>query len=451
MSISFEIWTIWSLWEMIFNAIEVWLVYRFFMHTLTREENHKLRPAIGGICLFAYITIMNNVSGIDGKFMTILSYCGTLVYALSMFKESMAQKLFVGILPIIVVIYSDLLTFALSITLDIFSPDRAWEPTYERFLMNIIYIIFTVLFYILANIFYQSFQQIARQSMVLTVCIAVLEILSILVVNFLIAIGTELTALDADTKRLKIYIIFIGIVFLIIYSSCIFFFKAWNVAFVKNQENKMQNQYRVLKEEYYDNIQKSLEKLEYFRHDIMKHFQILSILMDSDKKEKAQEYLATIHSQYSQQLEVSNYTNDDVLNAVLSNKKSVAEKNGISIRISAEKIKKFPLSSYELCSLFDNLLDNAIEACQKVDTERFVDLFISLADGQICIIVKNSYSGDLLIKDKTFITTKKDKLNHGMGLRIINNIVSGVDGTCKTEFDKTRAIFTVTVSIPMSN
>lgn len=450
MSISFKIWTIWSFGEMVFNAIEIWFVYRFFMQTLIKAKDYVRKPIIGAICLFLYITVLNNVQGLDGKFMTLLSYLGTFSYAIVAFNADMAKKIFVSTLPITVVVWSDFLTFSVSIILDIFSPTRAWNSTYDRFIMNLIYLSFMMVLYLVVSRFYQSYQRIMNQSVVLTIFIAMLGVLSILVVNFLIMIGAELISFNADTRRLKIYVIFIGVAFLAIYSSCIFFFKRINDLLIKNKEAEMQNQYRSLKEEYYDNIQNSLRNLECFRHDVMKHFQILSILVAHDKKEEAQAYLSDLHSHYSQHLEIANYTNDDVLNAILSNKKSEAKNNNIMIRITAEKIVKFPISSYELCSLFDNLLDNAIEACQKVETGRFIDVFISLIDQQMRIIIKNSYNGELLIEDKTFLTTKKDKLNHGMGVQIIKKIVSNAGGECKMEKDESESIFIVTILIPIS-
>lgn len=451
MSISFETLTIWSFWETVFNMIEIWLVYKFFIQTLADKKEHTVRPAIGAICLFLYISVLNNLHGIDGKTMTMMSYFGTLSYALAAFKKNFAQKVFVGLLPIVVVICSDFLTFALSILLDVFNPTRAWEPTYERFCMNFIYIGITILFYVVVNQFYQCFQQFLDRSVLFTISFVIVGVLGILTINFLIEIGTELTMLDGNTGWLEIYIIFIGCAFLIIYSSCIFFFKKWNIVQIKNQEMNMQNQYRMLKEEYYGNIQGSLEKLEDFRHDIMKHFQVLSILLVSDQ-EKAQEYLNNLHSQYSRNLAISNYTNDDVLNAILSNKKSIADKNGIMVRITAEKVGSLPLSSYDICSLFDNLLDNAIEACLKVEeeAERFIDVFIAFFEGQMLITIKNSYR-ELLQKDQLFMTTKKDKLNHGIGVKIINSIVTNAGGQCIMKHDEKTAIFTVIISIPIND
>lgn len=441
---------IWSLSEIIFNAIEIGFVYSFFMNKLAEKESHIIRPVVGGICLLIYISVLNNIAVIDGITMTILFYFGTMTYAVGAFKGNIIKKIFTGIFPIVVVINSDFFTFAISIMLDIFS-DRAWEPTYERFVMNFIYIGFTILLYYLINMFYQNIWQITNQPALSTVFILILMVLGIFVINFLIAIATQLTFLEYDTRDLKLYIIFIGIVFLIIFSSCIFFFSKWSLAIAKNQEIEMQNQYRKLKEEYYNNIYNSLENLEYFRHDIMKHFQIIGILLTSNSSEKALDYLTNLHCQYSKLLEISNYTNDDVLNAILSNKKSIARKCGIKMRITTEKIGVPPLTSYELCSLFDNLLDNAIEACKKMEIDKFIDVFITFVERHMCIIVKNSYSGELFVKDGMFMTTKKDKINHGFGMKIVNSIVSNAGGHSKIEIDENETVFTVTILLPISS
>lgn len=440
---------IWTLIEIIFNAFEIWLVYKFFINILYKKGDRLIYPIIGAVILFIYVSILNNVNSIDGKLMTILSYCGTLGYAMLAFKRNISAKIFIGILPIVVVIYSDFLTFAIFIMLNIFVPEQAWEPTFERFFMNFIYICITFFLYLMINKFYHDILKFTRHSTSLTVFIAILIVLGILVINFLITITTKVALLEYDIGYLELYIIFIGIVFLVMISSCIYFFNKWSITLMKNQEINMQNQYQKLKEQHYINVQNALGNLEYFRHDVMKHFQIFEILLTTKNTEEALEYLTDIHSQYSQILEISNYTNDKVLNAILSDKKMMAQKLGIEMRISAEKIEKLPLTSYELCSLFDNILENAIEACQHVDTMRFIDVFISFNEGCMRIVVKNNYSGKISFQDGIFLTTKKEKLHHGLGIKIVKDIVFNNGGSINIDYDERKYIFIVTVLIPL--
>lgn len=273
-------------------------------------------------------------------------------------------------------------------------------------------------------------------------------ILGILVVNLLIILLRKLTVMDFDKNQFIYYIIMIGVFFLLILISCVYVIIKWSLALITNHKLKKTNQYLKLKEEYNSKLQNTVENVEYFRHDIMKHFQILGILIATNQQEKARNYLASLNVHYSSALEISEYTNNELLNAILSNKKSIANKYDINMRITAEKIENFPMPSYDLCSLFDNLFDNAIEACRKVDTGRFIDVFISHPSNQIHIVVKNSCQGKLSIKGGIFKTTKKDKMNHGFGMKIINKVVASVGGKSVIESDEMEKIFTTTIILP---
>lgn len=284
----------------------------------------------------------------------------------------------------------------------------------------------------------------------LSILMYVLMILGIFVISLLIMLIKKMTMMDADIKQLIQYIIMIGVIFLLILISCIFVTIQWNLALLTNHKQKTTNHYLVLKEEYNSKLDDAIKNVEYFHHDIKKHFQILDILMASNQQENARSYLESLNVQYSTALDISEYTNNKLLNAILSNKKFIANKYNIKVRITAEKIEYFPIPSYDLCSLFDNLLDNAIEACQKVDIGRFIDIFISHPCSSIHIVVKNSINGQLNIKGKKIITTKKDKMNHGLGIKIIHNIVASVGGKSVIEFDESEGSFTTTIIIPTS-
>lgn len=435
----------WTMSEIAFNGIEIWLVYNFFNKIFANEKCKRLQ--IGAVSLFFYITILNSISMIDGIVMTILSYLGTLMYAIFASEENITERIFAGVLPIIVVISSDFLTFSVSIFLDIFSMDKAWEPTCLRFIMNLIYLGISILFYTLMNTFYNKIWQKSRHSTISTLFIAIFMAFGILVVNFLIIIATILDMKNENI--LVLYIIFIGVIFLLLLSGCIYFFNKWSFMVMKHQERKMQDQYKKLKEEYYTTIQNSISSLEIYRHDIMKHFHTIALLLQIDKRDKALEYLSSINNEYSKNLDVSNYTDDDVLNAILSDKKNIASNNGIELRITADKVLNFPLSSFELCSMFDNLLDNAIEACQRVSGNKFIDLFILHQEEQMCIIEKNSYCGEVFLENGQFLTTKKEKINHGLGIKIIKEIVKKSNGKMLIELDNREEVFIVTIIMPI--
>ena len=85
------------------------------------------------------------------------------------------------------------------------------------------------------------------------------------------------------------------------------------------------------------------------------------------------------------------------------------------------------ISDVHLCAIIGNLLDNAIEACEKVPPQnRFIRVYIGLFKEQLYISVTNSTEATRRKKLTELITTKKGE--HGLGLRRVDKIVEQYDG-----------------------
>ena len=57
------------------------------------------------------------------------------------------------------------------------------------------------------------------------------------------------------------------------------------------------------------------------------------------------------------------YTGNRILDLILSQKRMTAQKNGIDFNVNVMPLAHLPFAEREICSLFGNLLDNAVEAC----------------------------------------------------------------------------------------
>lgn len=101
------------------------------------------------------------------------------------------------------------------------------------------------------------------------------------------------------------------------------------------------------------------------------------------------------------------------------------------------------------CTIISNLLNNAIEACEKIqDDKRIIEFEIAGYNSQIFISVCNSYDMESIINQKQkFITTKEDKLNHGIGLENVRRTVKKYDGDMRIFQENERFIVTSLIVI----
>ena len=103
------------------------------------------------------------------------------------------------------------------------------------------------------------------------------------------------------------------------------------------------------------------------------------------------------------------------------------------------------LSSFEWCSIFYNLIQNAIEACDKLPAgiERRIEITMSNVDIHCCVSIENPVIADIEINNGQIDTDKADKNNHGLGIRNVTDIMERHDGIIR--FSCENRVFRVNV------
>ena len=100
------------------------------------------------------------------------------------------------------------------------------------------------------------------------------------------------------------------------------------------------------------------------------------------------------------------------------------------MRLIEDSIQINPL---DLCIIFGNALDNAIDACAKCknDEEKIINIHSSLTNGFLFIKIENPIATDVKITNNSITTTKKDKNSHGIGLQSIRTSIQKYYGEMK--------------------
>lgn len=134
-----------------------------------------------------------------------------------------------------------------------------------------------------------------------------------------------------------------------------------------------------------------------------------------------------------------------VINALFAYKKSICVSQNIEADFHLQKIPEGAMSESEMISLFGNLLDNSIEAAQKCE-KGYITVESKVVKGQWLTKVSNSKLETETPLDNDMATTKEDKLNHGIGTKIIKKIIKKNKGHMKLKDYGDR--FEVLISLP---
>lgn len=192
-----------------------------------------------------------------------------------------------------------------------------------------------------------------------------------------------------------------------------------NIAIMKKQLELQEDNLRELEEKY--------DETAKIRHDIKNHISCALTMAEQTEHETLIEYLRDLSEEKT--VLVDNYvkTNRKVLNAVINTKYKIAKIKGIDIQcVVMDELNN--ISNLDISVLLSNLLDNAIEACEKNKRSSEIKLKMWSDAGYYCIELSNTVESDVLVDNPHLLTSKKDKQLHGIGLRSVHAIVDKYNG-----------------------
>lgn len=192
-------------------------------------------------------------------------------------------------------------------------------------------------------------------------------------------------------------------------------------------------------------IQTMYRQMQAWRHDYRNHIQNMKNRLDSDSGELSQ-YLDALADDLTE-ADTLIRTGNVMADALLSGKLAAAQAKGIALHVKAQIPKGLAMSDVELCALLGNLIDNAMEACEKLpENERFLRVYIDRFKDQFYLSVQNS--SPAVVREKgSFRTTKSG--THGFGLFRIDRIAKKYNGYVNRQYEE--GIFATELMIPMTS
>ena len=164
-------------------------------------------------------------------------------------------------------------------------------------------------------------------------------------------------------------------------------------------------------------------------HDLKNQMFALSEAMKTDS-DKTREIMESISGKIFAASPMT-VTGIDAVDSLIFSKKQQMELHGIRYEQSVHISPGTSFDPLDLCVLLGNLLDNAIEANEKVDPDkRFISLNITQQEMWLSITITNAAVETVKLDGKTIHTTKAQKELHGFGLSSVNEIAAKYQGNC---------------------
>ncbi len=205
----------------------------------------------------------------------------------------------------------------------------------------------------------------------------------------------------------------------------------WKRAYNYRIENEKYELFLAKQEEHIHILISEDERRRRLKHDMRAHVLALDTLAKKGELEMLRQYLHNMEESFDND-KVEQFTTISAVNAVINEwHKKALEKQA---EWSWEGVLSPPdrITIFELCTIFSNLLRNAVEAIEKVNDKRQIKINISVFQGKIVLVIGNSC--DTTIKGNSRPeTTKRDNANHGLGLKNVEEIVQRQNGSIQYE------------------
>ena len=197
--------------------------------------------------------------------------------------------------------------------------------------------------------------------------------------------------------------------------------------------------YKMLVEQY--------RQSERLRHDMKNHIIALSALFQNKEWEKMDDYLKNMEDIV---LDVgADMTGNKTVDALLYQKRKWAEEENIKWECDVQIPKGCCINEFDLCVLFGNILDNAMEACGRMKRDECSFINIQAKTVKKCFLVEVKNSMDSMEKYTEGFTNKGNLQEHGIGLLNVGDVVNKYNGVVNTEAEK--GIFVISILMPIND
>lgn len=184
---------------------------------------------------------------------------------------------------------------------------------------------------------------------------------------------------------------------------------------------------------YYEKRREDEERVRKIYHDLKNHLLLL-------KNDKAVTSITKKIESYESYI----MTGNEFLDIIISEKIKMAQKSNIFVECDIDFRAGVFIEALDISTIFGNLIDNAIEAAEKVEeSEKYMFIKVQKKEGFIIIVIKNSMQGIFLNR-----TSKSNKTFHGYGLTNVKRAIKKYYGDINIDSNNKEFVISIVIPIP---
>lgn len=235
------------------------------------------------------------------------------------------------------------------------------------------------------------------------------------------------------------------------------FYILFNFCVKSSTLQKYKSAYRLYEQQLQKQVKAYTVQAEYtqrmreFRHDWNHIKETLHPLIETGKKEDILRFLdeidVTIHDLSGNYKE---YSGNPLIQAILLHTNLLCQKQDIDFEASAILPESIPLNAFDLCRVFTNITNNALEANENLHSRhKYIRIMTAASEHWCTITCVNSFNGILKKVNGEYHTLKNDSHSHGFGLKHIEEILEACGGFVKIHANTESGTFKIRMHIPI--
>lgn len=415
---------------------EIYIFYDFLNNYFdTRKkirENRLLFMAINAIAISGLFIVNCNE---NARLNIIIAPLLLWIFSLFIFNARFGERLFYFIVTFIVFFGCE---FLFLVILNLTARDISYENiggiSLQMFIMKLLtYIILAVVKQISPN----SKRRMAGKVFLIYLCVPV--------ASLGILLGTFYSGADfSESFRLKIIMVICSSLMVAGNILLFYAFNRYSEELHNNIKQKVIIERQERDDKYYAQMIELNEKHDEFMHNATHFLKTIANFSAAGDYQGILNIVGELNEDIDRGRMLV-YSGNAVLNAVLSEKRSAAEKMGVEFDAYVEPgVILKTVSDTDLIAMLANLLDNAVRAASDSENGKWVKVRIFMQElGGFCVIkVSNGFSGKLKTDGRKILSTKKEKGIHGIGIKSVENMAEKYGGylDIRVEGDVFKAI-----------
>ena len=245
-------------------------------------------------------------------------------------------------------------------------------------------------------------------------------------------------------------IIPVFITFLFVIASVILSVKSSKARYY-SRINQLSEEYMAAQAKHFEKVRESDLEMRRLRHDMKNHVLCMNELYRQKKQQELGEYLKQLYDTIID-IQSAIRTGNEIIDAIINEKAGEAEQFKIKIQVDGD-FKGITIAAMDLCTIFSNLLDNAVEAVKSVkESDREIIVSTKKTGSFLFLTIENNTAFEVEISDN-IKTTKNNKKEHGFGIGNVDKAVKKYGGEFRLDCRKVSEhyVFTAEVMLPLKN